>query len=148
MNTLGNPIQCSRETLSFLQWMDNTKAMFVRFNDYTCIYNDELITFDTIGQLLKTLNYQCSLDLILKVYASLLAFLITVIALSFFLYRHKWDLRFFCLRFITNMKAYQKLQQWETDIEYDAYFVVHDKNDFDWVSNELNDNLDSKMAKS
>ena len=34
MNMLGNPIQCSCETLSFLQWMDNTKAMFVSYYYY------------------------------------------------------------------------------------------------------------------
>ena len=91
--------------------------------------------------MLHNLNYQCSLNLIAKVSAGLMAFLIVVIALSVFLYRHKWDVRFFCLRFITDRKAYQELQETNTEYEYDA-FVSYHKDDRGWVRNELYENID------
>ena len=146
LNLLGNPIQCSCETLSSLRWMYQRQSMFIRFEDYTCIQNGEVTKFKSIGQLLITLDYQCSLSLIVKVSASLLAILIVVIAFSLFLYRHKWDVRFFCLKFIANRKAYQELDELETQYEYDA-FVVYDKNDFEFVRNKLYKNLDKKDSE-
>ena len=143
LNLLGNPIQCSCETLSSLWWMYNRQSMFVSFDDYTCIQNGEVTKFENIGQLLNTLDYQCSLNLIVKVSASLLATLVIIIAVSIFLYRHKWDVRFFCLRFIADRKAHLELEEIDTKYEYDA-FVVYDKNDFEWVRNELYENLDKK----
>ena len=143
LNLLRNPIQCSCETLSSLWWMYNRQSMFVSFEDYTCIQNGEVTKFENIGQMLITLDYQCSVNLIVKVSASLLAILIVVIAISLFLYRHKWDVRFFCLKFITNRKAFQELDELETQYEYDA-FVVYDKDDFEFVRNELYENLDKK----
>ena len=143
LNLLGNPIQCSCETLASLGWMNQRQSMFISFEDYTCIQNDEVTKFKNIGQLLNSLDYQCSLNLIVKVSASLLAILIVVIAFSLFLYRHKWDVRFLCLKFIANRKAFQELDELETQYEYDA-FVVYDKNDFEFVRNELYKNLDKK----
>ena len=143
VNLLGNPIQCSCETLSSLWWMYHRRSMFASFEDYTCIQNNEVTKFKKIRKLLNTLDYQCSLNLIVKVSASLLATLIVVIAVSIVLYRHKWDVRFFCLRLIADRKAHLELEEIDTQYEYDA-FVVYDKNDFEWVRNELYENLDTK----
>ena len=52
-------------------------------------------------------------------------------------------MRFFCLKFITDRKAYRELEEIEAQYEYDA-FVVYDKNDFEWTRNELHENLDLK----
>ena len=82
-------------------------------------------------------------DLIVKVSAVLLAFVILVVAVSFFLYRHKWDVKFFCLRFITNRKAYQQLNGTDTEYEYDA-FVSYHKDDRGWVRDELYENIDMR----
>ena len=140
---LGNLLQCSCKTLSSLWWMYHRRSMFVSFEDYTCIQNGEVTKFKKIGQLLITLNNQCYLNLIVKVSASLLTILTVVIVISLFLYRHKWNVRFFCLKFIAKRKAYQELDELETQYEYDA-FVVYDKNDFEFVRNELYKNLDKK----
>ena len=50
-------------------------------------------------------------------------------------------MRFFCLKFITDRKAYQELEESVADYEYDA-FVAYHKNDLAWVQNELHQNLD------
>ena len=131
INMLGNPFQCSCETRSFLGWMYGRRSMFDRFENYTCTYGSEIKYFGNLTHLLPIMNYQCSLILI-EISAGLLAFLIFVIALSVFPYRHKWDVRFFCLRYVTNRKAYQEFELSEKDYEYDAFVSFH-SDDQDWV---------------
>ena len=86
------------------------------------------------------MDVYCSPNLIAKVSAGLLSFLIFVIAIYVFLYRHKWDVRFFCLRYVTNRKAYQEFEGSEEEYEYDAFVSFH-SDDQDWVWNELHENL-------
>ena len=106
--------------------------MFIHFDEYTCLHSSELIIFGNISRLLKTLDYQCSENLIVKDSAGRLAFVIFVAAFSVLLYRHKWDVKFFCLRFITDRKTYQELRDPDTEYEYDA-FVSYHKDDRSWV---------------
>ena len=143
INMLGNPIQCSCETHTFLWWMYHKRSMFTQFNEYTCIYNNELMKFENMRRLLDNMDFQCSKNLIMKLAAGLLAFVIFMVALSVFVYRHKWDVKFFCLRFITDRKAYQELQDDDTEYEYDA-FVSYHKDDRGWVRNELHENIDMR----
>ena len=138
MNMLRNPFQCSCETLRFLSWIHRRHFMFIRYEEYKCIYNGTIITFRNIAKLLDEMDFQCSVNLFAKVSASLLAFIIFVIALSVFLYRHKWDVRFFCLRYVTNRKAYQEFEGSEEEYEYDAFISFH-SDDQDWVWNELHE---------
>ena len=145
MNMLGNPIQCSCETLQYLWWMYRKQSMFTRYEDYTCLHENEQIQFTNMKKLLDKLDYRCSLDLVVKVSAGLLVFIILVAIISFFLYRHKWDVRFFCLKFITDRKAYQELKESVVEYEYDA-FVAYHKNDLAWVRNELHQNLDKRIV--
>ena len=140
INMWGNPFQCSCETRSFLRWMHQRRPMFENFDNYTCNYNSREEKFMNFAQLLQTMDFQCSQNLWLKISAGLLTFLIFAIALSVFLYRHKWDVRFFCLRYVTNRKAYQELEESEKDYEYDAFVSFH-SDDQDWVWNELQEYL-------
>ena len=124
VNMMGNPIQCSCETRTFLWWMYRKRSMFSQFDEYSCIYNNEAMNFGNLSFLLKNLDFRCSQNLIMKLAAGLLSFVIFVVALSVFVYRHKWDVKFFCLRFITDRKAYQGLQETDTEYEYDALFHI------------------------
>ena len=143
IDMMGNPFQCSCETRLFLWWMYHKRTMFVSFGQYRCIYDDAVVTFGDMTKLLEGMDYQCSVNFIVKVSASLVAFTVFVIAFSFFLYRRKWDVKFFCLRFITDRKAYQELQETDTEYEYDA-FVSYHKDDRGLVRNELYENIDTR----
>ena len=147
INMLGNPFQCSCETRQFLEWMYLKQSVFKSYENYTCNHNNIPFAFKHMTHMLDLLNFQCQQNLFLKVSAGLLAFLIFVIALSAFLYRHKWDVRFFCLKFVTNRKAYQELEESEEEYEYDAFVSFH-SDDQDWVSNELQRNLDRTQANA
>ena len=146
INLMRNPIQCSCETHHFLRWMYQRRFMFIQFDEYTCLHQRELIIFANINRLLETLDYQCSENLIVKVSAGLLAFIIFVVAISVFLYRHKWDVKFFCLRFITDRKAYLELRETDTEYEYDA-FVSYHKDDRAWVRDELYKNIEMRDSE-
>ena len=89
---------------------------------------------------LELLHNNCSSILAVDIFAGILAFLIVMVAISVFLYRHKWDVRFFCLRYITNRKAYQEFEESVGEYEYDAFVSFH-SDDQDWVWNELHENL-------
>ena len=141
VDMLGNPFQCSCETHAFLGWVYEKQSMFSHYEEYACVYRNNPVLFKNMAQMLDTLNYQCSLNMVVKVSAGLLAFLIFVIAVSVFLYRHKWDVRFFFLRYVTNRKAYQELEGSNEEYVYDAFVSFH-SDDQDWVWNELHENID------
>ena len=141
VNMLGNPFQCSCETRSSLWWMYNHRYMFSSFGNYTCSYNDNLTTFEHLEPLLYTIGVDCLSNLVLKVTVSLFAFMVIVIAMSIFVYRHKWSvLKFFLLEYITNRKLYRDFEETEGKYEYDAFVSFH-SDDQDWVWNELHENL-------
>ena len=143
INLKGNPIQCSCDTFQFLQWLHDrqqTKNMFQDFDQYSCVYSGRIYTFESIAEVLDKLHFQCLQDLIIKVTASVASFLIFVAALSVFLYRHRWDIRFFFIKFVAKRNAYHELEESSIAYEYDA-FVAYHRDDSDWVRNELNKNL-------
>ena len=121
--------------------------MFVRYDEYRCVYNGELLSFKNMAKLIKRMDSQCSVNLIVKVSASLVALAIVLVAVSFVLYRHKWDVKFFCVRFITNRKADMVLQETDTEYEYDA-FVSYHKDDRAWVRNELYKNIEMRDGEA
>ena len=114
INMWGNPIQCSCETLSFLLWMYHRQSMFDRFDNYTCTYGGEIKYFKNMAQLLRTIDSNCSENLIIKATVSLFALMVIVIAMSICVHRHKWSvLKFFLLEYITNRKLYREFEESE-----------------------------------
>ena len=89
INMSGNPFQCSCDYRHFLQWISAKREMFSLFNEYSCLYDNKISNFSRMEEILDDLEYQCSLELIVKVSGGVLALLIFVVALSIFLYRHK-----------------------------------------------------------
>ena len=83
IDMIGNPFQCSCETRLFLWWMYHKRTMFVSFEQYRCIYDDAVVTFGDMTKLLERMDYQCSVNFIVKVSASLVAFTVFVIAFRF-----------------------------------------------------------------
>ena len=143
INLSGNPFQCSCDYQHFLKWIHTKREMFSLFEDYSCLYDNKMRNFSRLQEMLGDLEYQCSLDLIVKVSGGVLALLIVVVALSIFLYRHKWDIRFFCIKFVARKNAYVEQEGYQHMFEYDA-FVAYHKNDLKWVTSELFKNLDEE----
>ena len=143
----GNPLQCSCDTLDFLHWIANPQQLIIPdYQTYTCVFQNSERKFSDLPELLDNLNYSCSLDLIVKVSAGVLSFIVFVIALSVVLYRHRWDVKFFCIRFAIRRNEYQTLEEEASvEYEYDA-FVAYHKDSLGWVKNELYENLFRKVG--
>ena len=143
LNLRGNPLECSCSGLAFIDWMSEMREMFQEFNRYSCIYNDTMVKFTNFKQIYQQLKYDCSMNLAAKLSAGLLTLVIVITGVSVFLYRHRWDVRFFCIKFVARRNEYVEHEGYRSLFEYDA-FVAYHKSDLNWVRSELYENLSIK----
>ena len=143
INLVRNPLDCSCSNLQFIQWAFEHKTTFVTFDLHTCVYHDKLVKFSNVEQIVRNLNFDCSMNLALKLSTSLLALVIVITGVSVFLYRHRWDVRFFFIKFVAKRNVYIDRESYRCVFEYDA-FVSYHNNDVDWVRDELYKNLDEE----
>lgn len=142
VNLFGNPIQCSCDSVSFLHFIQDKRPMFADVADYSCLYREHFVKFDRLRvYLLNDLDYRCSSQLLLIVVAVVFVVSILIVAVSILLYRHRWDVRFFCLRLTTQRK---KAQTPEAPKTFDA-FVIYGNDDRAWIFDELLRNLEREQ---
>ena len=144
LSLYGNPLQCYCNTLDFLEWLIVTKVSIVDITNYNCYYDNKVVQLETenADKIRKDLRFICSTKVILAVSAGMVSSAIVVIAASIFVYRHKWDIRFFVLQFVIKRKStYQELDDDMDNYEYDA-FVAYHSDDRNWVIKELMKNLE------
>lgn len=140
INLFGNPIQCSCESVPFLRRIESNPRLFLDVASYSCLYRETFVTFDQLSfYILPDLFLRCSSHLFLVVSAVLFGITVIVLATSIFLFRHRWDIRYFCLRLTTQRKKAQP----EPPKMFDA-FVIYDRSDRDWVHDELLKNLEQE----
>ena len=142
LNVVGNPLQCSCESLGFLKWLKLNKNRVTYYENTTCLLDNILHNFTDLDDLVNKLDFDCSKPLAMIVTGSLFGITVLAIVLSVFLYRHRWDIRYFLLKLSQKGKVYQKLVDLSKDYVYDA-FVAYDKNDRNWVVKELIPNLET-----
>ena len=142
LNVFGNPLQCSCESLGFLKWLKLNKNRVAYYENTTCLFDNILHNFTGMDDLVNRLDFDCSKPLAMIVTGSLFGITVLGIFLSVFLYRHRWDIRYFLLKLSQKGKVYQKLVDLSKDYVYDA-FVAYDKNDRNWVVKELIPNLET-----
>ena len=143
INLGRNPLQCSCDTLPFLNWMHGNEEVFQNYKKYTCTYKSNSVDFSQIAKILEELNFECSLHLLLKLSISLLIALVFAVVFAIVLYRYRWEIKFCCLRFIVHKSRYQNLIESTNKYEFDA-FVAYHKDDGDWVREELFKNIEVK----
>ena len=147
VNLRGNPLECSCSNLPFILWIYNNRPLFSSFDRFSCVYNNSLVKFSNIEQLVRNLNYECSMNLALKLSASLLALVIVITGVSVFLYRHRWDVRFFFIKFAEKRNVYIEREGFRHLFEYDAFVAYHNE-DLNWVRHELFKHLDTQGEES
>jgi len=141
----GNPIECSCDCLPLLRWLRDNKNNLKNIKDIACLLNHTLVTFDHLADvILVRLEFSCSTNLILKVAGALLGLGILSVVVSIFLYRHRWDIRYFMLQLRKNSNAYIRLVDSSTCYEYDAFVSYHFK-DIQWVRQELAQYLEAPL---
>ena len=139
----GNPIECSCDSLDFLEWIYRRQSMMMWYKHYTCLHNNTIARFDTLKDILDDLDFKCSMHLTVIISTSLLAFLVAIVGVSVLLYRHRWEIRFFCVKFVVNRRSYESSLESPNNFEYDA-FVAYHSDDGDWIRDELYEHLDRK----
>ena len=147
LNLRGNPLECSCNNLPFILWIYNNRPLFSDYESNSCVYNNSLVKFSNIEQLVRNLNFDCSMNLALKLSTSLLALAIVITGVSVFLYRHRWDVRFFFIKFVEKRNVYIEREGYRRMFEFDA-FVAYHKSDLNWVQHELFKHLDKQSAHS
>ena len=147
VNLRGNPLECSCSNLPFILWIHNNRPLFSEYKKSSCVYNNSVVKFSNLEQLARNLNFDCSMNLALKLSTSLLALVIVITGLSVFLYRHRWDVRFFFIKFVEKRNVYIEREGYRSLFEYDA-FVAYHNDDLNWVRDELFKNLDSEGRES
>ena len=141
----GNPFHCSCDTLESMNWMQdmNDGGLFHRYPRYTCLYNGTVVNFGDLQEtVIDKLNLLCSSKTYLIVSSLLLGTTLLLVALSVVFYRHRWEIKFFCVDFVLRKNAYRLLTDDPNDYVYDA-FVAYSQDDFGWVTSHLLTNLES-----
>lgn len=141
INLIGNPLVCSCHTLKFLRWVwrhrDGKKILFEHLDNYTCTYGGETVHWKKLNKIITGIQGQCDKNLYIKVGSALAAFVVIVLALSIFIYRHKWDIKFWLIGRVIDRKAKRdEAEHQRVKYKYDA-FVSYHQNDIEWVKGVL-----------
>ena len=147
VNLRGNPLECSCNNLPFVLWIYNNRPLFSDFESNSCVYNNSVVKFSKIEQLVRNLNFDCSKNLALKLSTGLLALVIISTGVFVFLYRHRWDVRFFFIKFVEKKNVYFEREGYRRLFEYDA-FVAYHNDDLNWVRDELYKHLDTEGGET
>ena len=95
LNLRGNRLDCSCSSRTFTRWMFDHEDMFPDFEKHSCVYNESVFNMKKFKNrvLLRDLDFQCSLNLAVKLSAGLLASVFIVTLFAVFLYRHRWEVQ-------------------------------------------------------
>ena len=133
----GNPIQCSCDSIQYLHWLNSSRKRIDGFKTTTCQFRGDDVRFEFLDtHILQELDFECSKWIASVVAGTLTGFALLIVALSVCCYRHRWEIRYACLKFTQRGQRYQQIVDEPISYEYDA-FVVYDSEDRDWVNEEL-----------
>lgn len=144
INLNGNPIECSCDTLEFLRWMQQYKGNLQNFTRYSCLHKGQYVEFSRLSDyIMIDLEFECSIRLALIISGSLLAVALLLVTVSVISYRHRWDIRYACLKLTQRGRRYQMVIDKPVEYTYDG-FVVYDNEDRNWVIEQLMPHLEQQ----
>jgi hypothetical protein len=127
--------------------MNTYRAHLTDFEQNSCLYTGNYENFSYLAErILPELDFECSKPIALMVSGCLLGFAIAVAAASACCYRHRWEIRYACLKLTQRGQLYQQLVDKTADYEYDA-FVVYDIEDREWVNERLVPQLEQHFVR-
>ena len=132
----GNPIVCACTALHFITWMMESPIRFIKLRNTQCSLGDTIISLQKISRKeLQRAKVQCQGRAYIIWCSVTLCISFLILATAFCIYRHRWDVKYFCL----NLRQYRKLKQTIDDrkvYKYDAFVAFH-QGDIHWVKTEL-----------
>ena len=130
---------CSCDLLKFIDWVIETP---VSIGNPACWYDNKVIHIrDSRTTKIHQLIQKCRSKTYIVATTVSLAVFVVVLGVLIFVYRHRWDVKFFCLKLVRNRKIYQDLLD-HNMYKYDA-FVVYDTEDHAWIDSELIPHLEN-----
>ena len=140
----GNPLICSCESMRFLRWMIVTEVSVTDWQNYTCTYKRHFQQLTQIEQILRDLTIECYSKQWVLIASLTVGFVALLISIIIVVYRHKFEVKVFCLKLTYQWKQYQSLLD-ERCYDYDAFVAFHE-NDLHFVVNDLVNNLEEKSG--
>ena len=125
LNLAGNPLVCTCESLPFLKWVFETQIMVANLDETYCSYDDRLISFSDIeDKELGKLEMKCRSRA--YIIWSAISLCVTIIFLGMFIcfYRHRWDVKYFCLNLTRGRKLAQRVEDKKV-YAFDAFVAFH-----------------------
>ena len=139
----SNPFSCSCNSLSFLKWVVYTEIEVADWQQYTCLYKHAIISLNNLtSDILPALNIECKSKELLIVTVALVCVLLIMITISIALFRHRFEIKYACLKHVWERTKYERLVENDT-YEYDAFVAFHE-NEFDFVNNQLLPHLEEE----
>ena len=143
LNLTSNPFSCSCDSLSFLKWVVYTDIKVADWQQYTCLYKHAIISLNNLtSDILPNLNIECKSKELLIVSVVAVCLLLIMIAISIVLFRHRFEIKYACLKHVWERTKYERLLENDT-YEYDAFVAFHE-NEFDFVENQLLPHLEEE----
>lgn len=143
----GNHLQCTCDTLDFLQWISTTAILFNNLNKTNCqLKNKTTVSLLNANLLFTTLSRECSSYTSLII-ASAMLFVLSSILICCVIYRHRWKLRFLYYVIKSKYRGTIKAPTNSSEIyyEYDA-FVSYADEDSKFIHNPLISNLEKETG--
>lgn len=143
VSLIGNPMQCSCETMSFINWIISNTTKIRNFNRLDCLYYNKIVSLRDTSSIATDLGLFCYAALPLKIVGSLLGLGMICSLVGFIFYRYRWDVRYYILKKAqTGRERNLSTRSKNANYFYDA-FVCYDKSDTSWVLQELLENLEN-----
>ena len=143
VSLFGNPMQCSCETMSFINWIISNTTKIRNFYGLNCLYYNKLVSLNDTASIATNLELFCYAALPLKIVGSLFGLGMICSLVGFIFYRYRWDVRYYILkRAQTGRERNLSIRSKSANYFYDA-FVCYDKSDTSWVLQELLENLEN-----
>ena len=96
-----NPLLCSCDTMSFLEWMNEMKGDLEPWNAYTCTYKGTYTKLTSLeGTILPDLIIACSSKTLLIISSVTLTSICLIMGISVCLYWHWFEVKYACIRLI------------------------------------------------
>ena len=131
-----NVLACSCDSRTFLEWFINTPIEVKQWVNYTCLYHENITDFAVLQSvIIPSLNIECRSKELLIISSFSACFMALLIALSVILYRHRFEIKYSCLKHILERKKYDNVNTGH-NYTYDAFVAFH-TNEFNFVEDTL-----------
>ena len=137
-----NPLLCSCLTLDFLEWLREESGHLKNWEEYDCTFGKQQVSLSKLDNLiLPKLQKECHSKEWVIASSVVLVGVILLLVVSFVFYRHRFEIRYLCLRLVIKRREHQALEERDVVYDYDA-FVAFDQQDRNWIDDHLIPRLD------